>query len=146
MPRELWSISPTRLRAYATCPLQYRLRYVEQLPTVYSPSSLVGQAVHTSLEGYFLEKRPGLVTDNARLPDLCASAQAAIVEVLVKKTLRAAKRERLQYITLSGGVARNTALRAALQAVCDENEIALRCASTKICTDNAAMIAAAARK
>ena len=57
MPRELWSISPTRLRAYATCPLQYRLRYVEQLPTVYSPSSLVGQAVHTSLEGYFLEKR-----------------------------------------------------------------------------------------
>ena len=57
MPREPWSISPTRLRAYATCPLQYRLRYVEKLPTVYSPASLVGQAVHSALEGYFLEKR-----------------------------------------------------------------------------------------
>jgi len=89
---------------------------------------------------YFLEKHPDIAADNSKIPDLCASIQAAIVEVLVKKTLRAAKRERVQCITLSGGVARNTALRAALQAVCDENEFTLRCASPEICTDNAAMI------
>ena len=89
---------------------------------------------------YFLEKHPDIAADNSKIPDLCASIQAAIVEVLVKKTLRAAKRERVQCITLSGGVARNTALRAALQAVCDENEVTLRCATPEICTDNAAMI------
>lgn len=89
---------------------------------------------------YFLEKHPDIAADNLNLPDLCASIQAAIVEVLVKKTIRAAKREQGQCITLSGGVACNTALRATLQAACDENEIALRCASPKICTDNAAMI------
>ena len=89
---------------------------------------------------YFLEKHPDIAADNSKIPDLCASIQAAIVEVLVKKILRAAKRERVQCITLSGGVARNIALRAALQAVCDENEVTLRCATPEICTDNAAMI------
>ncbi len=89
---------------------------------------------------YFLEKHPELAADNARLPDLCASAQAAIVEVLAKKTLRAAKRERVKCLTLSGGVACNSELRNQLQSVCDENDFTLRLASSDLCTDNAAMI------
>ncbi len=89
---------------------------------------------------YFLEKNPELAADNARLPDLCASAQAAIVEVLVKKTLRAARRERVKCLTLSGGVACNTELRKQLQSICDENDFTLRLASPELCTDNAAMI------
>ena len=95
---------------------------------------------------YFLEKRPGLVTDNARLPDLCASAQAAIVEVLVKKTTRAAKRERVQCLTLSGGVACNSELRKQLQSACDKNDFTLRLAPPDLCTDNAAMIGLLAEK
>lgn len=95
---------------------------------------------------YFLEKNPGAAIDDDALPDLCASIQAAIVEVLVKKTLRAAKREQLRCITLSGGVACNSALRAQLQSVCEENELTLRLASPALCTDNAAMIGLLAEK
>ncbi len=57
MQRQLRSISPTQLRAYDTCPLQYRMRYVERVPTRDSPASLVGQAVHAALESNFLLKR-----------------------------------------------------------------------------------------
>lgn len=95
---------------------------------------------------YFLERRPELATDNARLPDLCASAQAAIVEVLVKKTIRAANRERMQCLTLSGGVACNSELRKQLQSACDKNDFALRLASPELCTDNAEMIGLLAEK
>jgi len=59
MQRQLRSISPTQLRTYDTCPLQYRMRYVERVPTTDSPASLVGQAVHAALERNFLEKRRG---------------------------------------------------------------------------------------
>ena len=57
MPQQLRSISPTQLRAYDTCPLQYRMRYVERIPTRDSPASLVGQAVHAALERNFVLKR-----------------------------------------------------------------------------------------
>lgn len=57
MQRQLRSISPTQLRTYDTCPLQYRMRYLDRVPSADSPASLVGQAVHTALERNFLEKR-----------------------------------------------------------------------------------------
>mgnify|MGYP001460560646 CR=1 FL=1 len=95
---------------------------------------------------YFLEKNPKLKKDNDHLPDLCASAQAAIVEVLVKKTMRAAKRERAQCLTLSGGVACNSELRKQLQSSCERNDFTLRLASPDLCTDNAAMIGLLAEK
>ena len=57
MQRQLRSISPTQLRTYDTCPLQYRMRYVERAPTRDSPASLVGQAVHAALERNFIAKR-----------------------------------------------------------------------------------------
>ena len=95
---------------------------------------------------YFLEKHPELAADNTRLPDFCASAQAAIVEVLVKKTMRAAKRERVQCLTLSGGVASNSELRKQLQSSCERNGFTLRLASPYLCTDNAAMIGLLAEK
>ena len=95
---------------------------------------------------YFLEKNPDIAADSSKIPDLCASIQMAIVEVLVKKTVRATKRERLSCITASGGVTCNAALRASLQAACDKNEMTLYLASPSICTDNAAMIGLLAEK
>ena len=89
---------------------------------------------------YYLDKHPGLAEDDTALPDLCASIQAAIVEVLVKKTIRAAKGLQFSCITLSGGVACNTGLRKAFQEVCEQNGFNLRIASLNLCTDNAAMI------
>ena len=62
------------------------------------------------------------------------------MEVLVKKTIRAARRQRLGAITLSGGVACNTGLRKAFQQACEKHELNLQVAPSNLCTDNAAMV------
>lgn len=95
---------------------------------------------------YFLDKNPAVASDNSRLPDLCASIQAAIVDVLQKKTLRAAKRERVECVTISGGVGCNRSLRDNFQQSCDQTGIQLRLAPASLCTDNAAMIGLLAEK
>jgi N6-L-threonylcarbamoyladenine synthase len=83
------------------------------------------------------------VPDGAELADLCASYQAAIVEVLVRKTRRAARRERLHHVQVCGGVAANSALRASLTAAGAEDDFRVYAPAPARCTDNAAMIAAA---
>jgi N6-L-threonylcarbamoyladenine synthase len=96
---------------------------------------------------YFLEKRPGLADDPAALRDVCASVRAAIVETLVAKTVRAARRLGVRCVTASGGVTCNTALRRELQSACEDARIRLRLAPRSLCTDNAAMVGIlAARK
>lgn len=77
------------------------------------------------------------------LNDLCASYQAAIVEVLVEKTRRAVKREELRHVQICGGVAANRGLRVALAAAAERDGFALHVPPPSRCTDNAAMIAAA---
>ncbi len=89
---------------------------------------------------YFLRDNPGLLKDPQKVHDLCASIQAAIVEVLVKKTIRAAKREGVRCVTASGGVTCNRALRNELSLACQRHGFGLRLADKKLCTDNAAMI------
>ena len=89
---------------------------------------------------YFIKKNPSLLKGNKSIPDLCASIQAAIVEVLLKKTLRAARRENVKCITVSGGVACNSWLRSEFERACKEVEIRLRISPPEMCTDNAAMI------
>ena len=83
------------------------------------------------------------VPEGQALADLCASYQAAIVEVLVRKTRRTARRERLEHVQVCGGVAANSALRAGLRAAADEDGFQLYTPTPARCTDNAAMIAAA---
>jgi len=89
---------------------------------------------------YFLEKNPALPDDPQTLRDLCASAQAAIVDVLVAKTVRAARRLGRRCVTASGGVACNSALRRQLAAACQEAGLRCRLSDRKFSTDNAAMI------
>ncbi|MDR3406595.1 MAG: tRNA (adenosine(37)-N6)-threonylcarbamoyltransferase complex transferase subunit TsaD [Chthoniobacter sp.] len=74
------------------------------------------------------------------LPDVCASFQEAVVEVLVKKTLRAVKAKRHRVVALSGGVSCNSRLREAMRAACAARGVELLVASPALCTDNAAMI------
>lgn len=95
---------------------------------------------------YFLEKRPGLADDPKQLRDLCASVQAAIVETLVTKTIRAAKRLGVKCVTASGGVTCNTGLRDQLTRACQKNGLTLRLADRMLCTDNAAMIGVLAER
>jgi len=83
------------------------------------------------------------VPDGQELADLCASYQAAIIEVLVRKTRRAARRLQIGHVQICGGVAANSALRAAMTAAGDEDEFRVYVPPPARCTDNAAMIAAA---
>ncbi|WP_018970789.1 tRNA (adenosine(37)-N6)-threonylcarbamoyltransferase complex transferase subunit TsaD [Rubritalea marina] len=76
-----------------------------------------------------------------QLPDLCASFQQAVIDVLVKKSVMAAKSVNAKHITMSGGVSCNGALRAAMQQACDNNQLTLSYCSPALSTDNAAMIA-----
>jgi N6-L-threonylcarbamoyladenine synthase len=89
---------------------------------------------------YFLQKNPALLRDTQRVRDLCASVQAAIVDVLVAKTVRAAKRLGVRCLTASGGVTCNRALRAELAKATRREGLVLRLAEKNLCTDNAAMI------
>jgi N6-L-threonylcarbamoyladenine synthase len=89
---------------------------------------------------YFLRDRPELLDDAQAVRDLCASVQAAIVDVLVAKTIGAARRLGVRCVTASGGVTCNRALRRDLAAACQRHGLALRLARTNLCTDNAAMI------
>ena len=83
------------------------------------------------------------VPDGQPLADLCASYQAAIVEVLVRKTRRVAQREGLRHVQICGGVAANAGLRTAMIAAGAEDGFRVHVPPPARCTDNAAMIAAA---
>jgi N6-L-threonylcarbamoyladenine synthase len=77
------------------------------------------------------------------LADVCASFQAAVVDVLVKKSRRALALHGLHDLVVCGGVAANRGLRAALAAAAVEDGFRLYIPTPRLCTDNAAMIAAA---
>lgn len=89
---------------------------------------------------YFIRDHPEVLLDARTRGDLCASVQAAIVDVLVAKTIRAAKKNGVHCITASGGVACNRELRNKLARACERNGFTLRVAEKQLCTDNAAMI------
>jgi N6-L-threonylcarbamoyladenine synthase len=89
---------------------------------------------------YTLQRAEGQV--NAA--DLAASFQQAVIDILVGKTLRAARQTGRHMIALSGGVSLNRALRQALHEACGKSGDELVTASPVFCTDNAAMIAFAA--
>ncbi|MGD6840840.1 tRNA (adenosine(37)-N6)-threonylcarbamoyltransferase complex transferase subunit TsaD, partial [Bacillus thuringiensis] len=75
--------------------------------------------------------------------DLAASFQASVIDVLVTKTVKAVKEYGVEQVLLAGGVAANKGLRAALQEAFEEVEVELIIPPLFLCTDNAAMIAAA---
>jgi tRNA N6-adenosine threonylcarbamoyltransferase len=78
------------------------------------------------------------------LPDLCASFQQSIIDVLVRKTIAAAKKHRVEIATVSGGVSCNGELRRQLADACAREGLKFKTAEPWLCTDNAAMIAFAA--
>jgi N6-L-threonylcarbamoyladenine synthase len=75
--------------------------------------------------------------------DIAASFQEAVVDVLVKKTVAAASETSVRHVTISGGVAANSRLRARLAEALTHEGRRLYYPSLALCTDNAAMIAAA---
>ena len=90
---------------------------------------------------YFLESPAGR---NARREDVAASFQAAVVDVLMARLAAAYQAAPYRAVVLSGGVAANSALRAAVMEWSARLGIRAFVPPAKYCTDNAAMIAAAA--
>ena len=80
----------------------------------------------------------------ARKADLAASTQAAIVEVLLKKSLAALQQTGLRRLVVAGGVGANRQLRDALNAACQRRGVRVHYPELHLCTDNGAMIAMAA--
>lgn len=72
--------------------------------------------------------------------DLCASFQRAVVDVLVAKTIAAARASARPLVTVSGGVSCNGELRRQMSLGCERAGLELRFAAPTLCTDNAAMI------
>lgn len=79
-----------------------------------------------------------------RIEDMCTSFQNRVVEVITKKTMRAIKEYEVKNLIIAGGVAANNGLRNKFIKLCREEKINLSIPKIKYCTDNAAMIGAAA--
>jgi N6-L-threonylcarbamoyladenine synthase len=94
-----------------------------------------------------VEKRraQGGTFEGQDLADLCASIRAAIVEPLVAKAVRACRAKQVYKLVLGGGVAANSLLRREAVRVGQENDVEVYVPPKALCTDNAVMIAAAAR-
>ena len=80
----------------------------------------------------------------SHVPDIAASFQQAIVDVLVDKTLAAARQCHARRVVVTGGVAANSRLRGDMQKACADAGFPLVIPHPRLCTDNGAMIAAAA--
>jgi N6-L-threonylcarbamoyladenine synthase len=113
--------------------LKTAVRYL--LPNI-NPSA-VGRSHHHPVQ-------TGISSSDDVLPDLCASFQQAVIDVLREKSLGALRETKSQMLTLSGGVGCNHALREDLRAACDKKGIKFLVAEPWLCTDNAAMIGFAA--
>lgn len=78
------------------------------------------------------------------VPDLAASFQQALLDVIIQKTIAAVQERGEKRVVMAGGVSANSHLREQMQAACDANGIRLYRPDPVLCTDNGAMIAAAA--
>lgn len=82
--------------------------------------------------------------DEIVVEDVCKSFQEAVVDVLIEKTFRLARKKKLDKIVLCGGVSANSRIRGAFENKGEEENIKIYYPELKLCTDNAAMIASAA--
>ncbi|MCR4685455.1 MAG: tRNA (adenosine(37)-N6)-threonylcarbamoyltransferase complex transferase subunit TsaD [Lachnospiraceae bacterium] len=81
--------------------------------------------------------------ETVSVPDVAASFQKAVVDVLVEHSMEACRERGCKKFAIAGGVAANSALRAAMVDACRQNQIDFYYPSPVYCTDNAAMIAVA---
>jgi N6-L-threonylcarbamoyladenine synthase len=108
----------------------------------FSFSGLKTAVVH-HLKGYGPTGRAGEAPGEAEVRDICASFQEAAVDMLVERLMRAAQEVGVGRLVVAGGVACNGALRRALKAEAEAEGFELYLPAPALCTDNAAMIAAA---
>jgi N6-L-threonylcarbamoyladenine synthase len=113
------------------------------------PVSMLGRPGHdfsfSGLKTALLYAVQGTADVEGRRADLAASYQRAIVRSLVGRTMEAVSATGERTLAVVGGVAANSTLREAFEAACGEAGVRLALAPLALCSDNAAMIASAAR-
>jgi len=109
------------------------------------PRAMLGDSLDFSFSGLKTSLRTFTMRDNGATPaaDIAASYEAAIVYVLTEKLRRAARSTGIRTVAVTGGVAANRSLAAALTEMSNEEGLRLVAPVPELCTDNAAMIAAA---
>jgi len=108
------------------------------------PGELARHGVPTGGDAEGTEACPDAFSDGVTKADLAASFQEAVVDVLVTRTIAAAKAEGVTTVAIAGGVASNSALRNRMREVGEANGMRVVYPEPILCTDNAAMIGAAA--
>ncbi len=109
------------------------------------PRARVGGGLDFSFSGLktavlrYLESRP----QDVSLADVAAGLQEAIVDVLVTNTIRAAEACSVRWVAVGGGVAANSLLQRRMREECERRGLLLAIPPPRLCTDNAAMVAAA---
>lgn len=96
----------------------------------------------TAVKQYVEQHDPEFIKENA--PNIAASLQAAVTDVLIKKSVRYARTHHINRLVLAGGVAANSGLRTGLDRQAARYGLELFIPPLRLCTDNAAMVGAAA--
>ncbi len=100
----------------------------------------------TAVRVYIEQQRAaGVAIEGQHLADLCAAVQEAIVDMLLHKALLCCRRQQLHTLVLGGGVSANSRLRAEAVRRGHDDDVAVYLPPRALCTDNAVMIAMAAR-
>ncbi len=89
-----------------------------------------------------LKTNPAFIDEN--LPDICASIQSKLIDMLLSKLRKAARMKNIRHIAIAGGVSANSGLREKLKNMAEKNMWDIYIPKLEYCTDNAAMIAMAA--
>ncbi len=112
-----------------------------RFPRAYLPESF--DFSFSGLKTAVLNHRMKYGVNSAHIPDIAASFQSAVVDVLVRKSEWAIKKKGIKRLTLSGGVSANSLLRMKMREMGKDRGVEVYIPSKELCTDNAAMIAAA---
>lgn len=130
---------------YPGGPLIDKLSQEGNPKAIHFPRARVGDSLDFSFSGlktavirYIAQHK-----EDMNIPDVAASFQQAVVDVLVKNTLEAAKRRGVKQVLVAGGVAANKGLQEQMKSRAAQLGIAVSAPPPKLCTDNAAMAAAA---
>jgi N6-L-threonylcarbamoyladenine synthase len=122
-------------------PLAYRFP-MSEMPDLNFSFSGIKTAILYFLRDH-IKTNPGFIAQN--LSDICASIQHTLIQMLLKKVKRAAQETGIRQIAVAGGVSANSGLRASLTKLGDELGWQVYIPRFEYCTDNAAMIAMAAK-
>ncbi|QKZ12514.1 tRNA (adenosine(37)-N6)-threonylcarbamoyltransferase complex transferase subunit TsaD [Spirosoma sp. KUDC1026] len=122
-------------------PLAYRFP-MSEMPELNFSFSGIKTAILYFLRDH-TKTNPNFIAQN--LSDICASIQHTLIQMLLKKVKRAAQETGIRQITVAGGVSANSSLRASLTKLGDELGWQVYIPRFEYCTDNAAMIAMAAK-